>query len=762
MQAGFPRLFYYFESNDIIGAGEKYELDMIRQWYGNTYASKGNIKPILIILYTNYAKDLAQVILDAGVPFVAAVNKITHSGSDDDLEFIKMFCSFLIQGDYIETAFDKAKIIYCLKNPKIGLCCCSHSHKENCVWAEKLINEREVTHAKHISNCSCPIDGNVHSKDCSWVKNMIECSCEVKTVEEKIKLCCCDPDLPHNIDNKIFLLSRANANKNTKIFEKVEEGEPIIDKHFIDKLVPQLKEQVIGKRVELQKLVSLLISQKNEHSIISLTGPRGVGKVLLSNAASKYAIERGYFKDGIATFNLETTTWLENLLNELLLVQGEKEAKDFAQLKQRLKDKDKLVILECSDSMKGDLVSSLNKLLEDGCKIKFLIIAEKKQNDIFTEEMVLEEKMDLHEAYRMIKKYNEDWKCNSEDFENHTLATILVSPWIVKKASFLLKNNSLDEVYTKLCKEGLDKHVIGGDLNEEWDIKSLENLFGELSKVCKFIEPLYMLAQIPGSLLKSDCQLIWGSNFEQWKEQAKDYISATSHSQTIVFALEAEDIEYKITDIAKKYVNKFLLNSAERFKIQLFCIQEMAKLSRIIVTSFNYNKYKYLPHNEFSAVVNQGIWKSQEISYNSKKLSDDGTLRFRIQKANFLFFLDPRILETIIESIQTEQELCKVIKHLDELAICTITMLVHLGRPIEAVSVACTVQEFASNLSRKAVKSAKNLFDEIQGKMKLLIASQKIKQFDGENITEAWDLAEQAENIFKITEIKMELQNLNF
>ena len=238
--------------------------------------------------------------------------------------FATSFYYFLAKGKTIKEAFECAKTEEKYNNTSINLCCCAHRHKENCPWATKKYENSFEAHAIHVPSCDCRFGGNLHKTTCRWLKEIPSDMFEVtsKSFSNLKRVCCCSSDIPHEEEEKFILMSQNMEAANERILYDVPAGEAVFTKSYVDDLVPQTDEVLMGRNIELQQLVELLSCDPNK-KIISVIGASRVGKRLLIRTAAKYIMESvetaryeyESFPDGYVSIKLANTLWLLSKLN---------------------------------------------------------------------------------------------------------------------------------------------------------------------------------------------------------------------------------------------------------------------------------------------------------------------------------------------------------------------------------------------------------------------------------------------------------------
>lgn len=769
-----PKLFLYLESSKLNGEVEKFSVEEIKRWFQGEIIDPKESRPRLVFVSACYSQQFGEAIKEAGVPNVVAVNSDTQVADEAATRFAKIFYHYLMRGRTVKEAFEFTKNDGKVSLRNIKLCCCTHNHKQGCFLIKALVENQDV-HTTHIPDCLCDFGGNIHWRTCPWVNKMKENDYLLEPVPgcpKKVRVCCCNPSLPHNEEEKFVLISRDKEAENETIFPGLPDNEPIIVRSFDGQIVPIVDEQLIGKNIELHRLVSFLISPKHEHKVIALIGPKGLEKMLLAKTAAKYVIERKFFSDGIRTFTLRSTTFLLSSLNSVLLPPPFKEAKDYSELGQSIKSLNMLIIIQCPEVINTtalELIKDLFIIINEGALLKFIIIGKKKIDHPDVALVQLEEKLDTFSAYTIIKQKFPEWKCSYPNCKDRDLIALCVTPLLAKKAAHLLKvgPDSLDEVYLKLRKEMQKSGNEHETPNKEGYSKQIEDLFSKLRDQCEELAPIFYLAQVPSGLLASDFQLMWEEDFCQWKEKAGNFVGEKQEVQVIVVATKCEELKEEkyeiVADEYKKYVNQHLLDSGPRASYQWSCLEKFAIISRKLVRSYNINCYKCIKHSDFSGIIDDGIWAclSYENSQSSfGRFSGDPVARFQFEQGNFLFYLETGHLDGILADLRDiDVELCKTLDLVKELALCTFTMLLLLERPNEAIHVADCVQGFIGNqiannrfMDQKKVKKK---FAAISGLMKILKGGMVLKEKKMISKEDAQSQAEMAQSAFKEAENMM-------
>jgi len=95
-----------------------------------------------------------------------------------------------------------------------------------------------------------------------------------KQPDGKLRLCCCQPDCPHDETNKFVLIGTEEA-KQRGIFLKKQKGKVTIDLDIaLYNKIPSTIDQrfLIGRNQEVQKIVEYLSPIHQRHRLIHLYG----------------------------------------------------------------------------------------------------------------------------------------------------------------------------------------------------------------------------------------------------------------------------------------------------------------------------------------------------------------------------------------------------------------------------------------------------------------------------------------------------------
>ena len=187
-------------------------------------------------------------------------------------------------------------------------CCCNHKHREDCWWLKyREKYGAEKAHEMHSRPCTCNPTGVTHEAHCQRLLHFNEVrKAELANAEKppakkndfgfdfdyddddlildseedcpeawnegpNFVVCCCDPDAPHDESSKIIILGD-ESKLGEPLFNDgdLPFGELVELNNFkkINKLKVgrDHKNQLIGRNLEIQKLVKLLTNINDEYS----------------------------------------------------------------------------------------------------------------------------------------------------------------------------------------------------------------------------------------------------------------------------------------------------------------------------------------------------------------------------------------------------------------------------------------------------------------------------------------------------------------
>ena len=759
LEDGKSKPYLYLEDNKSIGIMQKYSEETIREIFNLIKSDKELVRLRLIFLSACYSQKFGETIMKEGIPNVIAVNGYTQVADEAATGFAVSFYHFLLQGKSVREAFESAKVEEKINNKKIKLCCCTHNHKDYCPWLDKLCKDRDAAHAMHAPSCDCNYGGNLHHSRCRWLKRIPDEYFNKVPVENSgyVKMCCCSLEIPHNEEEKFILLSQTPEAADERIFDSLSSGECTVNKCYIESLVPKVDEMLSGRNIEVQQLVEMLTCRPPK-KIICVTGPPGIGKSLLIRTAAKYVMERmgttqyehQNFPDGFVTIKLINTLWLLTKLNSVLL--PAQETSSLEELAKEIAKQRKLVVLECENVMKNNaalLVKGLKEIVKDS-EIRFILTSNANIPELTIDgEVTLKENLDTLSAYNIIKGIYPEWKMLYIEFCETKLAAKIKTPWLLKRVARLLKDSSEEEVYCRLC----DEKVISkdeGSKDEDANYENLiENILNAIRMKCGTLLPIYLLAQMHSGLFESTfTELV---NNDQLKESFDEYI-VENESIAIVTKVKVEELNeyrYRISDDIINYIDANL-TMEQKSPYIVMCLQKLARVARLLVRSYNFLLYKKVSYDEFTAILDEGLWLCSEKLTENTPLLKDPITRFEYEKDNIIVLLDREKLQKVA-NITTPESMQSLLSYIKELTLCTFALLSYFGKPNEAMNIVDAIQGFARfrdyriNYEHSPIKEK---YMELEATMMLLKQSLSLSHMKRSERGEGTKETEAAEEIF--------------
>lgn len=394
------------------------------------------------------------------------------------------------------------------------------------------------------------------------------------TKAENNIMCCCQKEKPHDESMKFVLLSKENMKGNGKeltqnksdlvIFEEREMGAvTLLNPPLKNVNLPSIYDYtiLIGRNIEIQKIVSLLTCEKGQR-IIKVCGGRGLGKKCCVIQAVRYCTERNYFRDGATCLEIEnqsSCTSFQSMLYKRLRL----DIKHIDDLFFIIQDWDMVLIInDCEQLLQNQAVEFqkiLTGLIEKTTNLKIVLVL-KEEVDVqingtsLTNKVVIKP-LKKHDAVRYFKGIDKDNLLPSEEIlqkdelfdkelSNEELMDIY-QHWMSSPQSFnliqmeLRKNSSLRRdswksqpgSSTLIPKEGIS--IVKKNL-----FKKMETDFPNQ------ISLLYILSFAPDGLIYEDIELVaqvtpsindeWEGFFEEIQlHDGDDLHEAVSHVPSV-------------------------------------------------------------------------------------------------------------------------------------------------------------------------------------------------------------------------------------
>lgn len=264
----------------------------------------------LVFVNACYSEALGKIFYESGVEHVICIHIMTKISDQAAKDFSFHFYRHLMNGETIETSFEKSKKLFLNENQnKLQECCCNHSHKRDCSFKEKNKREKDEIHKKfHVKQCSCSYtEYHTHNIACKYIKGYEKYMKSIKLNNDQIvKLCCCSPEIPHNESNKFILYSR---NHSKILFPNSPMPVPgdgygtlnIINKNFFkncnlyatENNVPG--DKFVGRNSNVKNVLDIL--KKNNIHFINIFGEKSIGKKTFAKFTGMYLFERNIIDD---------------------------------------------------------------------------------------------------------------------------------------------------------------------------------------------------------------------------------------------------------------------------------------------------------------------------------------------------------------------------------------------------------------------------------------------------------------------------------
>ena len=343
------------------------------------------IKNIQLLFIDSYfSEEISSIFLDSGVGCVVSIQRETKIADKISKDFSKHFYSGILSCQTIKDSFNSAieSIKSHYKNQKSSYhsCCCSHLHKEDCLWAKE-----NHSHNDHTPKCKCKHSYmNLHDH-CQWstwflIQYRYEKSPQYKLVENEKFICCCSLELPHDETLKFKLRYRNDDETlgDKKIFFNLKKNGTVKIDNFGNNIFFDL-ERIIGFNLYIYRIFQYLVIDKKK--VILLKGKKGSGKTSLAKKFTNYSNKRKKFdffkyidfhKNG-SFINFESK--LENFLQSMKGYYKKKEKNSYKKI---------LIILDNMDYLINNDIEKLNyhiKNYTEDYNLYLIIISDSYDND---------------------------------------------------------------------------------------------------------------------------------------------------------------------------------------------------------------------------------------------------------------------------------------------------------------------------------------------------------------------------------------------
>ncbi len=498
----------------------------------------------LVFIGACHSERLGKIFFESGVKNVICVQEMTKISDSGAQKFSTNFYEFLLKGDTVKDAFKKSKECFCdvTFNSELMECCCNHSHTKDCEFYKMSNNDKVCFHNEYhilnkkykickIKNCECKYNEyHIHDKKCKFLKsletlepNLIKNNLfKIKEIDngDKVKLCCCSPDIAHNESNKFLLFSKENKS----IFKNLNNGNLFLNEYcctecdVFNNMKKKIK--VIGRGIQTKEIMDRIDNKEKKNNFILIFGPKNSGKKTFAKSCTFYlyerkSIEKIEFINIDSIFHSYSREKLNNIFNKISL--KKKNGDEIP--------KNKLLIIisfpsNIVDESLFKCVKSVLKILSDNYnKYIYLLLIDcesdkNKFSNVFPEdEYCLIQMTPLSKEcgtilFKSIDFSNPNYEMLTQDKINSLLELTKYYPRGIISLTRLLNESKRIEV----LKSNLDNRT-----------KIIENLkievityFINKSEISKL---LFLLAIMPKGFSEKQVDLILGENF---KEKIKD------------------------------------------------------------------------------------------------------------------------------------------------------------------------------------------------------------------------------------------------
>ena len=350
----------------------------------------------LLFINACFSEEIAEIFLDSGVGCVVSIQRETKIVDKISKDFSKHFYSGILSCQTIKDSFNSAieSIKSHYKNQKSSYhsCCCSHLHKDDCLWASKTrsfdFTKAHNEHTPIFPLCKCKNRYRNLHEHCKWstfflMRYRHEKSPQYKLVGNEKFICCCSLDLPHDETLK-FKLRYRNDDKSLgdkKIFYNLKQNGTVKIVNF-DNFGNNIffdQERIIGFNLYIYRIFQYLVIDKKK--VILLKGKTGSGKTSLAKKFTNYSNERKSF-DFIKYIDFYKNNCFFNFESNLKSVL--QSMKGYNKKKQIYAYKKILLILDNMDILIKKDVELLNhkiKYYVEKYNLYLIIISEIYEND---------------------------------------------------------------------------------------------------------------------------------------------------------------------------------------------------------------------------------------------------------------------------------------------------------------------------------------------------------------------------------------------
>lgn len=645
-----------------------------------------SVSPYLqvVILKCDYSEDVANILLNAGFSCVVGVSDTDNSYISQ--KFVAHFCTYLLKGESIRVAFNKAENTIA-DNEKIGACCCSHSHKPHCNWLKQLdLTTKVESHKEHTPTCECENKHKaIHRGVCRWAVEF----CITYTPErvlldtQKLPVCCCC-DFEHgNLKFKLFFSD--DSVQDQVLFEESSKSELEIRAPFPTHLKPPyIEKNIIGRRKVVYDLVDLACNNRCVQAI----GVCGTGKSIIAKKAAQYIYERRVFKEGVVYIDLRMKTDIVFMYRYIASALNLPSVNNESELCKALESLEILIILDNVDPLikkeNQTFINNLNNIVANTSSPKLLICSQKElklENSQKYEILPLSEQ----EAAAMLTSLIEptwkgkvDVKYPERFIDTGFLKQISLIPSAIQQVAPIFKQKTLDQVLLEYR---------GNHSFQPLD-RSLELSFLHARNQNPHIaEFLHLLSYLNAGEFIANLKFLYQSASYNYSE----IFSLLKNEKTTLgnWFLHIDEKQEHV--LCKNNVLEYMeSNFQNKPQFAITCIKHLACFSRALLDALLQDP-KFSVGAEVrtsllfvNAGIDYGIWVSKfpEQSQAMLECIKNPKQMFNQVLTNFWCYVNIEYLERVLESCELDQETSLA---LGEMILCTVSIFHLMGQVSEAL-----------------------------------------------------------------------------
>ena len=317
-------------------------------------------------------------------------------------------------------------------------------------------------------------------------------------------MCCCNPELPYEEVDK-FEISKQNPElPGFPIFTSDLKGTPIVNVHFDNSRIPWISTKVIGRDIELQKLVEFI--SLSEKGIIIVKGSNKSEIESLIKTAAKYVMMRidiSKYKpvDGFDILSLSDDKYVCTELVKMCLSPHHFIQKD-SPIPNLLLGLRKLIFIDYKGLKHRlpHLIEELERMINKNVKIKFIVRSDEEINDVNVDEIELRDEIAPKYGYRILKANWPELTITSKEYND--LIIDIQNYGMIIWLGYQLRHNTLSEVCEKFKEINKDKIQYNSYKEVATDLKKM------VREKCNTLFPLKLFSIMPCTIFESTFEII--------------------------------------------------------------------------------------------------------------------------------------------------------------------------------------------------------------------------------------------------------------